>query len=386
MKDRRILIPFILITAATFILNMSMQMSIPTFSVYLKSLGFPIGYIGAVSLSTALAAMFFRPVSAILSRKIGSIESGLFGAALYLLAFTLLVTIKNPWVVVSARIIQGIGMGIGITTLGSVIAQIVPHEELLKGMNIYSLFASAASAVGPYLGMFLIMGGSYTTLFLSAGAFVLVGIAILTTLHFKVHLPLPEGLHTQKSGIPVWKSAALFPTVIAHITAIVYAGIASYLALYGIEVGIPNIGFFFLYSFAGLLLSRVTLHPLMRTFKLETLFAGSGIFYAIILVALVRFPSPLAWSLISVGYGFIFNILSTLLNTMAIKNVPVSDKAGANALLFVGLDSGFFLGGLLWGQVAAAFSTAMIFTASAVLITLAMGIGALVIRQRQIRF
>ena len=74
MNDKKILIPFILITAVTFILNMTTQMTLPTFSVYLKHLEFPVGLIGAASLGIALAAMFFRPVAAILSRKMGSYQ------------------------------------------------------------------------------------------------------------------------------------------------------------------------------------------------------------------------------------------------------------------------------------------------------------------------
>ena len=50
MNDKKILIPFILITAVTFILNMTTQMTLPTFSVYLKHLEFPVGLIGAASL------------------------------------------------------------------------------------------------------------------------------------------------------------------------------------------------------------------------------------------------------------------------------------------------------------------------------------------------
>ena len=174
MKNPEILIPFILLTLTTFFLNMSMQMSIPTFSVFLKSLNFPLGYIGAASLAVALAAMFFRPVSAILNRKIGSIETGLIGAGLYFVSFTLFILFKDARIVVLARIIQGIGMGLVITTMGSVIAQIVPHEDLLKGMNIYSLFAASTGAVGPFLGMYLINNGNFNLLFITALSFVSV--------------------------------------------------------------------------------------------------------------------------------------------------------------------------------------------------------------------
>jgi len=386
MKNLKILIPFILITLTTFFLNMSMQMSIPTFSVFLKSLNFPLGYIGAASLAVALAAMFFRPVSAILNRKIGSIETGLIGAGLYFISFTLFILFRDARVVVMARIIQGIGMGLVITTMGSVIAQIVPHEDLLKGMNIYSLFAASTSAIGPFLGMFLIHNGDFNLLFMTALSFVSIGIMFLIVLRIKIHLPLPEGLHTEKSGVPILKSRALFPTILAFTSALVYAGIASYLSIYGIEVGIPNVGFFFLYGFIGLLISRIVMNRIIKNLHFASVLILFGLSYSACLVLIVMFKSVIAWTILGILFGFVFNFLGTVFNTMAVKNVPLSDKASANALLFVGLDSGFFLGGLIWGQVSVLFSTSTIFIFSAILISFSMTVGSFYAKRNEIKF
>lgn len=386
MKDKRILIPFVLITAVTFILNMTTQMTLPTFSVYLKHLEFPVGLIGAASLGIALAAMFFRPVSAILSRKIGSIRTGLVGTGLYILAFSSFLIFTQPFMVVFARIIQGFGMGLVVTTLGALIAQIVPHNELLKGMNIYSLFAAASGALGPFIGMFLIADGVFPRLFASALATAILGTVILAYLRYRVQLPLPKDLNVQSSGVPIWKSRAVFPTLLAFTTSFVYAGIASYLSLYGIEVGIPNVGFFFLYGFIGLLMSRLVVNKLMVNLHLGVILASFGTAYAIILLTMVAFPSVIAWTFLGIAFGFVFNFIGTILNTMAVKNVPITDKTNANAMLFIGLDSGFFLGGLIWGQVADNFSTQSIFLGAAAVIFLAMMSGALIVKQRNIQF
>lgn len=90
MFERKVFFPFVLITLATLFLNISLQMSLPSFSLFLKYLNFPIENIGMVSLSVALAGMFFRPVSAYLNHKIGPVSTALIGALLYLIAFTIL--------------------------------------------------------------------------------------------------------------------------------------------------------------------------------------------------------------------------------------------------------------------------------------------------------
>ena len=386
MSERRVLIPFILITLVTFFLSMSLQMTLPSFSVYLNSLDFPLAYIGMVSLSVAFSAMFFRPVSTYLNLKVGPVYTAMIGSVLYIIAFLILVLTKNIMLVVLARILQGIGMGLGITILGSMIALIVPHEELLKGMNIYSLFSASTGALGPYIGMFLIFGDNFIPLFSTALIVTIVGFILLIYMKVKIHLPVPEDIHTQKSGVPIYKSSAVFPALSGSFLALVNAGIVSYISLYAISIGIRNVGFFFLFNFVGLLISRVVLQRIITAISLSWIFVLVGIGLALMLVALTQFDTVFAWAIIAIIYGFLFNFMFTLLNTMALKNVPLSDKAAANAFLFVCLDFGFFLGGIIWGQVAGSYSLQMVFIFGAILITISQALSAVVIWKKQIQF
>ncbi len=319
MSDKRVLIPFVLITASTFFLSIALQMSLPSFSVYLNSLSFPIAYIGMVSLSVAFAAMFFRPVSAYLNMKIGSVETAMLGAILYSVAFLILIFTKYIPLVVFARVLQGIGMGLGVTVLGGMVALIIPHEELLKGMNIYSLFAASTGAVGPYVGMFLIFGDDFNPLFITALVSSIIGFMILVYLHFKVHLPVPKDIHTQKSGIPIYKSSALFPALSGAFLALVNAAIVSYISLYAFEIGINNVGFFFLLNFVGLIASRFALQQMVARMSLSSIFIIMGLGFGTVLVSLTVFSSVFAWSIISIFNGFFFNFSFTLINTMALK-------------------------------------------------------------------
>lgn len=386
MSDKRVLIPFVLITSSTFFLSIALQMSLPSFSVYLNSLNFPLAYIGMVSLSVAFAAMFFRPVSAYLNRRIGSVETAMLGAILYSVAFLILILTKYIPLVVFARVLQGIGMGLGVTVLGSMIALIVPNDELLKAMNIYSMFSASTGAIGPYIGMFLIFGINFNPLFITALGASIIGFLILVYLHFKVHLPVPKDLHTQKSGVPIWKSSALFPSVSGSFLALVNAGIVSYISLYAFEIGIDNVGFFFLLNFVGLMISRVALQQMMARMSLASIFFIMGLGFGGVLISLTMFSTVFAWSIISILNGFFFNFTFTLINTMAMKNVPLSDKTAANAFLFVCLDFGFFLGGIIWGQVGDAFSLSSIFIFGAILILITQTISALIIWKKNIQF
>lgn len=386
MFQRKVFFPFVLITLATLFLNISLQMSLPSFSLYLKFLNFPIENIGMVSLLVALAGMFFRPVSAYLNHKIGPVYTALLGSGLYFVAFAILSITAYIPLVVGARILQGIGMGIGITVLGSMIAQIIPHDELLKGMNIYSLFASSANSIGPYIGMFLVLGNTFSRLFLTGLMFVVLGILTLIILKIKSDVVIETVEHKELVKISLFKSPAFIPSLVGLLTALVYSSIVSYLSLYALEIGLDNIGFFFLLNFVGLVLSRFAIQPLVVRFSLIALMPMLGLFYAIVLLSLTWFHSVFAWSILAVAFGFVFNIVFTLINTLAIKNVSIQDKAIANAMMFFLLDFGFFSGGVLWGQIAKHLSLSSIFVVAAGVIFLDLSIGGWIFARNKIEF
>ena len=71
---------------------------------------------------------------------------------------------------------------------------------------------------------------------------------------------------------------------------------------------------------------------------------------------------------------------------MALKNVPLSDKTAANAFLFVCLDFGFFMGGIIWGQIADLVSLQAIFLIGALVLIISQSVSALYIYKKKIVF
>lgn len=387
MNSKKVLIPFILITLITFISGIALQMTVPTLSVYLKSLGFPLQYLGFAALISALTALIFRPIAAALSHRIGPINTGLIGSIIYMVAYALFWAIKNPYLIVLTRALQGTAIGLFVTVMGTIIAQIVPHEDLLKGMNIFSLFNSATGAFGPYIGMMLIAGGDYTVMFLVA--FILSVITLILILVLKAQGPLTHAevvVETETKTISIFKSDAVFPSLMVLVLMFFQSGLVAFLAIYGQDVNIPNVGFFFLFSFVGLILSRFVLQRLIHAFPLSLILFAFTIAYSIINVLIVIQPSFITWSMLSIAHGFVFNILATLYNTMAIKNVSFELKAKANALYFGTIDLGFFLGGITWGFVAKQFGASSIFLMTAVLSLFTMSFGSWIAHKKNIQF
>lgn len=386
MKQKQVYIPFILITLSVFIFGIALQMTVPTLSVYLKTLQFPLEYLGMASLVLSLSALAFRPISAIFNRKFGSIMTGIIGGTVYLIAYLLFLWSANPWIVVSTRILQGVGIGLFTTTMGTIISQILPDEDMLKGMNLFSMFNSATGALGPYLGMLIVATGNFQNLFLSAALLAGLGLMVLLLMLAKVKLPQPHQHQLVKSTTPLYKSSAVFPSIMASILMIFQAALISYLAIYGQEVGITNVGFFFLYSFVGLILSRFFVSALLKRMPLFGILIIFGLAYGVINLAFVVFPTEFFWTIIAVAHGFVFNVISVIYNTMAVKNAVYADKANANALYFASVDLGFFSGGLLGGLIAKSLGTSYIFILSAGLGIIYLWSGAFYVYQKKIKF
>lgn len=386
MFERHVFIPFALITLINFISGFALQMTVPTLSVYLKSLDFPLQFLGFAALISALTALLFRPISAALSTKLGALTTALMGSVVYLAAYTLFYFVKLPILIVMTRALQGVGVGLFVTGLGTAIAQIVPHEHMLTGMNIYSLFAAATGALGPFVGMMLIADGVYTDMFLWAA--ILSGVAlILMLVLIKLSPKHVEEIQSSDVSIPsIFKSEAVFPSLMVLALMFFQAGLVAFLAIYGQEIGIQNVGFFFLYNFVGLILSRFIVNRLIHSFDLSVILVGLTLSYSLINAVIVVQPTVWSWTILSIAHGFVFNVLATIYNTMAIKNVPYELKAKANALYFAAIDLGFFLGGILWGFVAKAWGSASIFILTAVISFILMNFGAYIAHKKNIQF
>jgi len=248
------------------------------------------------------------------------------------------------------------------------------------------MFNAATGALGPYVGMLLIASGNFNNLFLTAAILAGVGLLLLMVMLAKVKLPQPMHHQLTQSSTPLHKSTAIFPSIMASILMVFQAALISYLAIYGQEVGIPNVGFFFLYSFVGLILSRFFVSALLKRLPLYNILIIFGFAYGLVNLAFVISPTELSWTFIAVAHGFIFNVISVIYNTMAVKNAAYADKANANALYFASVDLGFFSGGLMGGLIAKSLGTSYIFIISAGLGLIYLWSGAFYVYQKKIKF
>ncbi len=380
MKTIKIII---LITIANFFFNFGNQMSLPTFTPYLASLNTPIEYIGALSFVVAIAALIFRPIAAHLIDKIGARNTTIIGAivaAISFIGFNVLNTLM-PTIIV--RLIQGASVGLFSTAAPTLLSQSVSEDSLLKYLSRYTLVSNAASSIGPYLGFYLISGGSFSPFFYMGIAVNVLAMLFLFPIenHIYKHQEEEQVIHTS-----IFKSKAVFPALGFIFYMIVQSGLMSYLTVHGAHHGIDNVGFFYMFSFLGIILAQQTITHLLEKLHLIKSIILIGLVFSGSLILLAQSDHWIVWSLLSVLLAFSFNSSFMMYSTLAVKHIHPSQRGKANALFFGGVDIAFFSGAFIWGQVALRFNTDMIYLIAAGLIIVAIIINTTIIMIKNIQF
>ncbi len=70
--------------------------------------------------------------------------------------------VKNVTILIIVRFLHGISSGIASTAAGTMIAYVIPVSRRAEGIGNFMSSGMLASAIGPFIGIMLIQGGSLT--------------------------------------------------------------------------------------------------------------------------------------------------------------------------------------------------------------------------------
>ena len=73
------------------------------------------------------------------------------------------------------RLIHGIGFGMITTSMGTIVATIIPQGRKGEGMGYYGLMMNISMALGPFVGLLAINQWGSTIMFAISAASVVIG-------------------------------------------------------------------------------------------------------------------------------------------------------------------------------------------------------------------
>jgi MFS family permease len=258
------------------------------------------------------------------------------------------------------RILHGVTFGIVHNTLATIVIGFIPAKRRGEGIGYFSLNFVIATALGPFIGLFLIRHFGYTALF--AGCIISAFIALLFTFLIKIENPVLSNEQFAKirkkiSLHDIFEKSVLPIALIIIIMSMCYTSVTTFIDSYTAEIGLASIAsvFFIVYGafilivrpLAGKLLDKkgdnIVMIPTIAFFAASLFLLGFANNSILFIIAAI---------LMALGYGNILNIGQAIAVKM-IAHHP--HRIGtATSTYFVFSDIGMGLGPLLMGLVVTA--------------------------------
>ncbi|MGM9929743.1 MAG: MFS transporter [Bacillus sp. (in: firmicutes)] len=250
------------------------------------------------------------------------------------------------------RLLHGVSFGIVSTATGTIVAQIIPNSRRGEGVGFYSLSVSLATAIGPFVGMYLRVNANFPTIF--AICFGLVLISFFTSFFLRApQVSLTKEQMKEMSGFKFSnfiEPRAIPIAFVIMLTGFCYSSVLSFLTFYTMEINlVQSASFFFLVYAIVVLFSRpftgkwldtkgpnIIVYPTLTLFAIG-MFILSQAHHGIILL--------LAGAIIGLGFG---NFQSSA-QALAVKLAPPHRVGLATSTFFIFMDIGFGIGPYILG-------------------------------------
>lgn len=203
---------------------------------------------GIFIVGTLLARLQFGKAIELYGRR-----KSLYGGILFYFVTTLLYFyIPNLAILYGIRFLNGMAYGIVSTATNTIVASCIPAEKRGEGINYYGLSTSLAAAVGPFLGMFLIVVTNFT--FIITLCAVLVGLCMIgcIALHIdEITLTSEQVARMKAMTLDNYvEYRVLIISIIGFFMGFAYSSVLTFLAAYAREINLVQAGTFFFVVYA----------------------------------------------------------------------------------------------------------------------------------------
>ncbi|WP_407653427.1 MFS transporter [Brevibacillus ruminantium] len=355
---------FVLLTLCNLFLFLNLQMMTPAFPAYVTD------RFGASDFQTSLVISLFA-FSAVITRIFTgkalqtkkSLTILLLGITVVLLATAGYIWSGSLMMLFVMRVLFGAGFGMTSTTFPTLAANVIPNQRMGEGMGYFGLSSSLAMSIAPVIGLFILGKFGFTALSVSAIVLVIAILPLLRAVQPEsvsrttAHQPQAQATDTN-SRIPriIW-----LPAFLNLLLGITYGGLISFLALFGKEVQIENVGWFFLCNAGAMVLIRPVSGKLFDKLGHWAVLPPGALCAVIGLLILPHATNVQILLLAALFYGLGYGTIQPSIQAWMIKEVSPSQRGIANGLFLNSIDLGIALGAMLLGVIASATSYSAMF-------------------------
>lgn len=352
---------FILILLASLIGNIAVNMHSATLSLFVLHLGGDKSSIGLVSGIVSLSALIIRPLSGMLldswSKRI-VLAAGFFIIAITSLSYTLITSIA---ILLVLRLVLGVGLSAYGSAVGTIITDLSPRQALGKTFGYNALVATAATAFGSYLGIYLVRTFDYRMFYLVVFAIGVVALLVAAMINYEKdrHGGRARRFHGNKGqrGKVFSLSSMIEKTAIPYSLANLFVffaipGVVSFMPAFAASKGINGIESFFIVYSLAFVVGQLVSNLLARSLKTTSLIVGGMLLMA---SSFAVFSVASNLEIIFLGailYGMGTSTVFPGMNSLAVTECIPERRGAANATYLISIDLGFLLGSFAWGILA----------------------------------
>jgi predicted MFS family arabinose efflux permease len=345
---------FIIVSAVNFFVTLVFYLLIVIIGVYaVNEFGASTSQAGLVTGIFIVGSLLGRLFIGRFIESIGRKRTLFIGISLFILTTLFYFINSGIAFLLITRLLHGVAAGIVGTATGTIVAQIIPFTRKAEGIGYFSMSATLATAIGPFIGLYMSQHTSFQMIF----SFCLVlGIISLVTAFF-VHVP-PLEVSTKMSVVKGFKLSnyiepkALPIAVITLAVAFCYSSVLSYINFYAIEIHlVSTASFFFLVYSIAVLLSRPFTGRLMDVKGANFIMYPAFIILAAGLLLLSFASNSLTLLLAGVMIGLGFGNMQSSTQAVAVKLTPPHRMGLATSTFFIFLDAGLGFGPYLLGFI-----------------------------------
>lgn len=352
---------FVLICLATFLIFCAFQILMPILPKYVQSMGADEKVIGLINGLFTITALSARPFIGRELDRGGRRKIYLLGLVIFFLAILGYLWAPTLIILLSFRLVHGLGWAGASTAAGTIVADIIPPARRGEGMGYYGVASTLAMAIAPALGLTLLINYDFSVIFLVSMSLTLGAFLIGRTINLASPKP--------KIGM---KKAALFDiralrsALVMLFMTLPYGGLVTFLPIYATKLGIENIGPFFTVYALGLLVTR----PVAGKYydrKGPKLIVLVGMISMFLGTFVLGQSSTLPIFLVcGILYGIGFGSVQPTLLALALHGVELERRGAVNGTVFSAFDLGIGLGSVLLGIIADSFGFSIMYTVASI--------------------
>lgn len=348
---------FIVAASVNFFLVLVFYLLIVTIAVFaVEEYGASTSEAGLVTGIFIIGVLIGRLFIGRVLDKIGRKKTMVIGLALFTLTSLFYFVNFGLTFLLITRFLHGMTLGIASTAAGTIAAQIIPATRKGEGIGYFSMSATLAAAVGPFIGLMMSQYSSYEMIFALCLLLGVVSLAVSLTVHVPPVEPAPDSGETTGFKFSKYIEPKAVPIALVTLAvSLVYASVLSFINFYAMEINLVEVAsFFFLVYAISILVSRPFTGRLMDVKGANFVMYPAFAVFAAGLFLLSRADSGadllISAALIGLGFG---NMQSTT-QAVAVKLTPPHRMGLATSTFFIFMDAGLGFGPYLLGFIIAA--------------------------------